>query len=83
MLHPQKKEPTNVRRSGKEITGPSYNRGCHPEARRSTSGGTEDPSLKKLPGKKTPPTLVLKRGRNQSMETPMPPPVPEPKIPKK
>jgi hypothetical protein len=43
----------------------------------------EDPSLKKLPGKKTPPTLVLKRGRNQSMETPMPPPVPEPKIPEK
>jgi hypothetical protein len=44
---------------------------------------TEDPSLRKLPGKKTPPTLVLKRGRNQSMETSMPPPVPEPKIPKK
>ena len=43
----------------------------------------EDPFLKKLPGKKTPPTLVLKRGRNRSMETPMPPPVPEPKIPKK
>ncbi|MGD0444005.1 MAG: hypothetical protein ABSA39_08720 [Edaphobacter sp.] len=45
----------------------------------------EGPSLKKLPGKKTPPTLVLKRGSNQSMETPMPPPppVPEPKIPKK
>jgi hypothetical protein len=42
-----------------------------------------DLSLKKLPGKKTPPTLALKRGGNQSMETPMPPPVPEPKVPKK
>jgi hypothetical protein len=43
----------------------------------------EDPSMKKLPGKKKPPTLTLKRGKNESMETPMPPPVPEPKIPKK
>ena len=29
---------------------------------------TEEPALKKLPGKRTPPTLTLKRGKNQSME---------------
>ena len=32
----------------------------------------EDESLKKLPGKKTPPTLTLKRGKNQSMEAAAP-----------
>jgi hypothetical protein len=37
-----------------------------------------------LPGKKTPPTLILKRGKNGSTELgPIPPPVPEAKIPKK
>jgi hypothetical protein len=38
----------------------------------------------KLPGKKAPPTLILKRGKNGSTELgPIPPPVPEAKIPKK
>ena len=38
----------------------------------------------KLPGKKTPPTLILKRAKNGSTELgPIPPPAPEAKIPKK
>ena len=32
----------------------------------------EDQSLKKLPGKTNPPTLVLKRGKNQSVEAAAP-----------
>jgi hypothetical protein len=36
----------------------------------------------KLPGKRTPPHLKPKQGNNQPKQ-PMPPPVPEAKIPKK
>jgi hypothetical protein len=44
----------------------------------------EDPSVKNLPGKTKPPTLILKRGKNGSTELgPIPRPVPEAKIPKK
>ena len=38
----------------------------------------------KLPSKKMPPTLILKRAKNGGTELgPVPPPVPEAKIPKK
>jgi len=44
----------------------------------------EDPSMKKLPGKAKPPTLILKRGKNGSTELgPIPRSVPEAKVPKK
>jgi hypothetical protein len=44
----------------------------------------EDPSMKKLPGKTKPPTLILKRSKDGGTELgPIPPPVPEAKIPKK
>jgi hypothetical protein len=45
---------------------------------------TEDPNMKKLPGKTKPPTLILKSGKNGSTELgPIPRSVPEAKIPKK
>jgi hypothetical protein len=38
----------------------------------------------KLPDKKTPPKLIMKRTKDGGTEIgPIPPPVPEPKIPKK
>lgn len=44
----------------------------------------EAPSAKKLPGKKTPPTLILKRSKDGGTELgPIPRSVPEAKIPKK
>jgi hypothetical protein len=49
----------------------------------------EDKSMRKaepakLPDKKTPPKLIMKRTKDGGTEIgPIPPPVPEPKIPKK
>lgn len=44
----------------------------------------EDPATKKLPGKKTTPTLILKRSKDGGTELgPIPSPVPEAKIPKR
>ena len=65
--------------NGKKITG--MNKTTDVTMKRGAVGtaAARDVEEKKLPGKRTPPTLTLKRGENQSMEASMP----APKIPKK